>query len=166
MYNPYDPPRQGFTSLQQDEAYKPSSHQPAATAYQDPLVYPPGPPNGQLSTHSFPSSLTYKSSQDVEDGVVLRGGTPSPTPSEEKEMKTGAIDWKSVTNWRFWIRKEWICMLGSENRRNILLTMAFCLDCSGYYVALVVILVIVALMTIYHKQIVHWLTPVTRWLHE
>ncbi|EKM77274.1 hypothetical protein AGABI1DRAFT_130686 [Agaricus bisporus var. burnettii JB137-S8] len=144
MYNPYDPPRQGFTSLQQDEAYKPPSHQPAATAYQDPLVYPPGPPNGQFSTHSFPSSLAYKPSQDVEDGVVLRGGTPSPTPSEEKEMKTGAIDWKSVTNWRFWIRKEWI----------------------WYYVALVVILVIVALMTIYHKQIVHWLTPVTRWLHD
>lgn len=40
------------------------------------------------------------------------------------------------------------------------------LDQPGYYVALVAILVLVALMTIYHKQIVDWLTPVTRWLHE
>jgi len=37
---------------------------------------------------------------------------------------------------------------------------------TGYYVALVVILVLTALMTLYHKQIVDWLTPVTRWLHE
>ena len=37
---------------------------------------------------------------------------------------------------------------------------------SGYYVAVVIILVITTLVTIYHKQIVDWLTPVTRWLHE
>jgi len=37
---------------------------------------------------------------------------------------------------------------------------------TGYYVALVVILVLTALMTLYHKQIVDWLTPITRWLHE
>lgn len=36
----------------------------------------------------------------------------------------------------------------------------------GYYVALVLILVITALVAIYHTQIVNELTPVTRWLHE
>lgn len=36
----------------------------------------------------------------------------------------------------------------------------------GYYVLFVVILVITALVTLYHKQIVGWLTPVTRWLHD
>ncbi len=35
--------------------------------------------------------------------------TPSPTPSEARELKTGAIDWKSLTKWRFWIRREWAC---------------------------------------------------------
>jgi hypothetical protein len=35
--------------------------------------------------------------------------TPSPTPSEVEALKTGAFDWKSLTNWRFWIRRDWIC---------------------------------------------------------
>lgn len=36
----------------------------------------------------------------------------------------------------------------------------------GYYVAFVLIMVITALVTLYHKQIVEWLTPVTQWMHE
>jgi len=36
----------------------------------------------------------------------------------------------------------------------------------GYYVIVFVILVVVALTTIFHKQIVHWLTPFTKWVHE
>lgn len=35
--------------------------------------------------------------------------TPSPTPSEAKELQTGAIDFKAMMNWRFWIRREWLC---------------------------------------------------------
>lgn len=35
--------------------------------------------------------------------------TPSPTPSESKALKAGVLDWKSLVNWRFWFRKEWIC---------------------------------------------------------
>ncbi|KAL0573863.1 hypothetical protein V5O48_008080 [Marasmius crinis-equi] len=70
--------------------------------------------------------------------------TPSPTPSEAKELKSGAIDWKTLMNWRFWARKDWI----------------------WYYVILTVILVITALVTIFHKQIVEALTPVTKLLHD
>ncbi|KAF5375564.1 hypothetical protein D9615_009175 [Tricholomella constricta] len=70
--------------------------------------------------------------------------TPSPTPSEERQLKTGVFDWKTLGNWRFWIRRDWL----------------------WYYVGLVIILVITALVSIYHKQIVEWLTPVTRWLHD
>ncbi|KAJ3931906.1 MAG: hypothetical protein NXY57DRAFT_1005441 [Lentinula lateritia] len=69
--------------------------------------------------------------------------TPSPTPSEAKELQTGAIDFKAMMNWRFWIRREWL----------------------WYYVALVIITVITALITIFHDQIVGWLTPFTQWLH-
>ena len=36
----------------------------------------------------------------------------------------------------------------------------------GYYVIVFVILVVVALTTIFHKQIVLWLTPFTKWVHE
>jgi len=52
------------------------------------------------------------------------------------------MDWKAMTNWRFWFRREWF----------------------WYYVVLVIIIVITALITVYHTQIVHWLTPATRWL--
>ncbi|KAJ3969958.1 hypothetical protein EV361DRAFT_918341 [Lentinula raphanica] len=69
--------------------------------------------------------------------------TPSPTPSEAKELQTGAIDFKAMMNWRFWIRREWL----------------------WYYVALVVISIITVLITIFHDQIVDWLTPFTQWLH-
>lgn len=87
--------------------------------------------------------------------------TPSPTPSEQKELAKGAINWSAMMNWRFWIRREWLCMF----RSYLVLRIIDNVD-TGYYVALVVILVLTALMTLYHKQIVDWLTPVTRWLHE
>jgi len=70
--------------------------------------------------------------------------TPSPTPSERHELETGSIDWKRVMTWRFWFRKDW----------------------AWYYVILVVIIVLVALMTVYHVQIVNWLTPVATWLRD
>ncbi|KAL9709049.1 hypothetical protein Ac2012v2_007863 [Leucoagaricus gongylophorus] len=89
------------------------------------------------------SDLSYDSSSGPPQPVLHRW-TPSPTPSEQKELGKGAIDWAAMINWRFWIRREWL----------------------WYYVALVVILVLTALMTLYHKQIVDWLTPITRWLHD
>ncbi|GLB42916.1 putative SNARE associated Golgi protein [Lyophyllum shimeji] len=76
--------------------------------------------------------------------MMMTSRTPSPTPSEERELKTGVFDWKTLGHWRFWIRREWL----------------------WYYVAVIVILVVTALVSIYHKQIVHWLTPVTRWLKD
>lgn len=70
--------------------------------------------------------------------------TPSPTPSEAKELKTGAIDWKSLTDWRFWIRKEWL----------------------WYYIILIIILVVTILITVFHTQIVHWLTPTAQKIYN
>jgi hypothetical protein len=40
---------------------------------------------------------------------VPSGRTPSPTPSELKELRTGAIDWAGLRSWRFWFRREWLC---------------------------------------------------------
>ena len=37
---------------------------------------------------------------------------------------------------------------------------------TGYYVAFIIILVITALVSIYHTQIVHWLRPVADWMHK
>ncbi|KAF8633114.1 hypothetical protein AX15_001497 [Amanita polypyramis BW_CC] len=100
--------------------------------------------------YEAPASAEYSSlsmSSAINSSQPLHGNhirTPSPTPSETRELQTGAIDWKAMMNWKFWLRKEWF----------------------WYYVALVIIIVITALITVYHTQIVHGLTPVTVWVHK
>ncbi|KAK0218748.1 hypothetical protein IW262DRAFT_1297892 [Armillaria fumosa] len=59
--------------------------------------------------------------------------TPSPTPSEAKQLNSdGLLGGEDVENWRFWIRREWL----------------------WYYVALGVIVILTALLLIFHTQIV------------
>ncbi|KAF8151755.1 hypothetical protein B0H34DRAFT_755977 [Crassisporium funariophilum] len=99
--------------------------------------YPP--PQGS----SYPTNSTSTLETKVGEDPRSLNRTPSPTPSEVKELSSGAVDWKTLSSGKFWFRKEWI----------------------WYYLALVVILVISALVILYHKQIVAWLTPVTQWLH-
>ncbi|KAF9560438.1 hypothetical protein CPC08DRAFT_690092 [Agrocybe pediades] len=94
--------------------------------------------------YSTLNSTTTVETKPGRDDVRGLSRTPSPTPSELKELKTGAIDWKTLASRKFWIRREWL----------------------WYYVLLVITLVLVALMTIYHKQIVQWLTPFTKWVHD
>lgn len=90
------------------------------------------------------------STLDSEEGMKTSdyrnggGRTPSPTPSELKELKSGAIDWKSLGSWRFWIRRDWL----------------------WYYVIFVLIVTITVLVSVFHKQIVHALTPAANWLHD
>jgi len=117
------------------------------------------PPAQDVIYPSVNSTSTFETKVAEDPRHISR--TPSPTPSELKELKTGAIDWKTVSNWRFWIRKEWIC--ASVFRSSFPASSS---ENAGYYVIFIVILVITALVTLYHKQIVEWLTPVTLWLHE
>lgn len=105
---------------------------------QDGYPYPP---------HAGPYNNDYASSMSTFVGKTLEEGrgtgrTPSPTPSEEKELQSGAINWKAMMSWRFWFRRAWL----------------------WYYVIGFILVVITALVTIYHTQIVKWLTPVTQWL--
>lgn len=51
------------------------------------------------------TTLVHPSNEPSRD--LLR--TPPPTEEELRELKSGAIDWKTISNWRFWIRREWIC---------------------------------------------------------
>jgi len=55
------------------------------------------------------SSSTFNTKAAEDARAIAR--TPSPTPSEERELKSGVFDWKTLGNWRFWIRKDRICML-------------------------------------------------------
>lgn len=104
----------------------------------NPNLYPPAHQADGLTDYSVSSFQT----KVVESPRLSR--TPSPTPSEAKELQSGAVDWKSLSTRKFWFRREWL----------------------WYYVILAVILVITTLTIIFHQQIVNWLTPATQWLHK
>lgn len=36
---------------------------------------------------------------------------------------------------------------------------------SAWYIAFIIIVVLVILMSVYHKEIVDWLTPAAEWMH-
>jgi len=76
--------------------------------------------------------------------IFAQPRTPSPTPSEQAILKGGVINVKEVFNWRTWAKRKYI----------------------PYYLALIATLVLVALMTIYHTQIVNWLKPAAQWMKD
>lgn len=80
----------------------------------------PNPGYGQfLTPGQQPYQSIYKSSpspnsssNDYHSKTIdphASSRTPSPTPSEVEELKKGAVDWRSMLNWRFWVRREWLC---------------------------------------------------------
>ncbi|KAJ6510534.1 hypothetical protein C8R45DRAFT_891990 [Mycena sanguinolenta] len=99
------------------------------------------PPTFSSSTHR---NSTFKAGPDDRDRIG-RGmsRTPSPTPSEAKILNEPLFSMAQLLNWRFWIRKEW----------------------TKYYIIVTIILTLTALISFYHHQIVHALTPVTNWMH-
>jgi len=80
-------------------------------------------------------------------------------------MKRPIIDWKVVFNWRTYAVVKYI-------RRPLPFCISFILNChinalpSAYYIALIVICVLVILMSVFHKEIVNWLKPAADWMHE
>lgn len=38
-------------------------------------------------------------------------------------------------------------------------------DLAAWYLALIIIIVLVVLMSVFHKEIVNWLTPAAEWMH-
>ncbi|CAE6383320.1 unnamed protein product [Rhizoctonia solani] len=69
---------------------------------------------------------------------------PSPTPSEKEDLERGVVDWKKVLRWQTWLKKKYI----------------------PWYILLAVISTLTILMTLYHKEIVHWLRPAANWMHD
>lgn len=93
--------------------------------------------------HDYPPSQPISGPHENKQNVrPIR--TPSPTPSEMKELNSDVFDWKRLAKWRFWIRKEWI----------------------WYYLIFAIIITLVTLMSVYHQQIVHWLRPAADWLYK
>lgn len=134
-------------------------HLAAGPQYQN---YPP-PHNAANPSYMSFNSTTTKNEADVSVRYISR--TPSPTPSEDAALnRKGIIDWKAVTHWRYWIRREWICAY-------LLTILCYFAELTsitsiGYYVILAIILVIVILITVYDKQIVHALQPTAEKIRE
>ncbi|KAI0314644.1 hypothetical protein OF83DRAFT_1135849 [Amylostereum chailletii] len=102
-----------------------------------PYLYPPN--GGGYDNLRSSSSIHLNANASKADPIARSiSRTPSPTPSEAAELKReGALDWKRLGNWRFWIRKEW----------------------TWYYVGIILIGILTAVLTIYHQQIVDKLKP-------
>ncbi|KLO06843.1 hypothetical protein SCHPADRAFT_945770 [Schizopora paradoxa] len=89
-----------------------------------------------------PSYTSFQSTQTNfkpdSDAARFIGRTPSPTPSEAETLtRKGLYDFKAMLNWRYWVRKEWWL----------------------YYIIGIVLIVVIALISIYDKQIVRWFQP-------
>ncbi|KAI0259111.1 snare associated Golgi protein-domain-containing protein [Gloeopeniophorella convolvens] len=98
----------------------------------NPYMYPP---NGNPYTFNNSSSSVPPKPESSPERISR---TPSPTPSEAAELsRQGVLDWKTLSHWRFWVRREWL----------------------WYYVLAFVLTLITALITIFHTQIVKALTP-------
>ncbi|CAK5263286.1 unnamed protein product [Mycena citricolor] len=104
-------------------------------------LYPPKGPFDRSNT-SFASSSNALSKSPADARNISR--TPSPTPSEYKALDSGLFNREDLLKWRFWIRKEWI----------------------KYYIIGILVGAITALITIFHTQIVHYLIPMTNFLHQ
>ena len=59
-----------------------------------------------------PKWADHSPSGNVRPGVDVRAinRTPSPTPSEAKELaKTSVFDWEAMMKWKYWFRRDWAC---------------------------------------------------------
>lgn len=91
-------------------------------AYQN---YPPLHNQSNPSLSTSQSNLSMKKNETmVSERYVTR--TPSPTPSEQAFLeRKGVVDWKKISNWRFWARREWICtFIRNVDRTDYSLSLA------------------------------------------
>ncbi|THV00370.1 hypothetical protein K435DRAFT_776593 [Dendrothele bispora CBS 962.96] len=120
--------------------------QPSNKAIIEPsLVYEPHPRRRHGHDATMGSvSENYIDLRAMANNRASLARTPSPTPSEHLALTTGAIDWKAMRSWRFWIRKEWF----------------------WYYVLAIVLGGVAAVIAIKRVAIIHFLAPATDWMKK
>ncbi|WVF68719.1 hypothetical protein IAT40_003491 [Kwoniella sp. CBS 6097] len=72
------------------------------------------------------------------------GWTKEDEDAEREFLSKGMVDWNELKSWRFWFRKEWWY----------------------WYIIIIVAAVLVALMTIFHDDIVKWMQPFANWMKD
>ncbi|RXK40059.1 hypothetical protein M231_02699 [Tremella mesenterica] len=96
-------------------------------------IHPEPLQNPPVNQPSFPDAPARRHSLMEETDDEL-------TEDEREAYEKGIITWEKAKHWRFWLRREWL----------------------WWYVGLVVIIVLVALLAFFHRSIVDWLTPFTQ----
>jgi hypothetical protein len=129
----------------------PAYGNPRPQVGENPYMYPP---NTSSSQYSFAnSSTTIPGKHEFNPVPISR--TPSPTPSEAAELeRESVVDWKTVSSWRFWLRREWLCAWSPDVHVPLMADHLL-----GYYLIAIILIAITALITIFHHQIVDKLTP-------
>nr|XP_031864511.1 uncharacterized protein CI109_000426 [Kwoniella shandongensis]KAA5531583.1 hypothetical protein CI109_000426 [Kwoniella shandongensis] len=168
--HPYPPSYRSNPATSPPQSHTPMpNYQPSPNGQQPPL-YPSDDPYGSTPYASQPTQTQggrlYRSNSESSIHPVLphgshsqplnkehsnsiwavgerpEGWTQEDEDAEREFLKKGMIDWNELKSWRFWIRKEWWF----------------------YYLVTAIIVVLVCLMSLYHDEIVDWLTPVANWM--
>nr|XP_031864335.1 uncharacterized protein CI109_000248 [Kwoniella shandongensis]KAA5531407.1 hypothetical protein CI109_000248 [Kwoniella shandongensis] len=131
----------------QSEVYPlPPSPQASSKAYNTSPIPSGLPPNDTTSPASYPHPHPHPQPQHYSSHIhrsthhIMQETEDELTQDELIEYEKGLLTWEKAKSWKFWIGKEWI----------------------GWYVAFVLIVVVVALMAFFHHSIINWLSPFVR----
>ena len=111
MANPYQAYGNNVPSLSYSKPVttNPSRYPPRNNSFGSNYQFHPTAPQDRPA----PKREDSNGSKDNDTTVLMREvltRTPSPTPEEAAELKqTGVFDWKAMSSWRYWIRREWLC---------------------------------------------------------
>ncbi|KAK4684416.1 hypothetical protein P7C73_g5762, partial [Tremellales sp. Uapishka_1] len=143
---PYENPFQSRTHLQNPFE--------STTSLREHQLSPAGStttrPRSDSTTHLNPTPYGHDEKKSIwrkskmDPNVLPVGWTKEDEEAEKAFLEKGMFDWKALMSWKYWVRREWV----------------------WYYVALVLISVLVILMSVYHDQIVDWLRGPATWVKE
>ncbi|WWC62935.1 uncharacterized protein I303_105533 [Kwoniella dejecticola CBS 10117] len=129
-----------------DNPYLPSTSpdpSPSRPLYSSNFNPDSGRPTTRLQRSASESS-THPVLSDGAGKEYPAGWTKEDEEAEREFLKKGMVDWKKLSAWRFWIRKEWWY----------------------WYIIAIVGAVLVILMSLYHDEIVDWMTPFANWMKD
>lgn len=87
----------------------------------------------------------------VVDDEYPPGWTKEDEEAEAEFLKQSMFNWRELVSWRFWIRKEWWCEW-KDSCDGLGMSKLTLWDVD-WYVALVILAVLVILMTLYHDDV-------------
>ncbi|KAK8858708.1 hypothetical protein IAR55_002937 [Kwoniella newhampshirensis] len=141
------PPSEGYSSpYSQSDSAPVDSYNPSTAPYANVALPPPSNTKFPVPNPAFarpnttPTPAHTDSHAQPSSHHIMQETEDELTQDELIEYEKGLLTWDKAKNWRFWLRKEWV----------------------GWYIAFVLIVVVVALMAFFHHSIINWLSPFVR----